>query len=125
MSTLEWSSGDERDLNARVAQLQTFVRMLEKDVQHLDPSHLKDRLTRNEQRLENIEKKLDSLQSGLDELDEVKAVTKLINPRALAMIASLLLGGRGAGSSVVDHLTEEAVNARQAPVVRPIGGDEH
>lgn len=51
--TLNWKSGDDNDLAARVAQLQTFVRMLEKEIATLDPSAQRDRLLKNEHRLDS------------------------------------------------------------------------
>ena len=103
--TLNWSQGDDADLSARVAQLQTFVRMLEKDIATLDPSAQRDRLSKNEHRLDTIDSRIEKLDAAVSELDDIKAASKLLNPKALAGVVTLIMGGSMAGNTALESMT--------------------
>ena len=103
--TLSWNRGDDNDLAARVAQLQTFVRMLEKDIATLDPSAQRDRLLKLEHRLDSLDRRIEQLGAAVEELDGIKAASKLLNPRALAGLVTLIMGGSMAGNTVVEKIT--------------------
>jgi hypothetical protein len=103
--TLNWKSGDDNDLAARVAQLQTFVRMLEKEIATLDPSAQRDRLLKNEHRLDSLDRRIDKLDAAVEELDDLKATARVLNPKMVAGIVTLIMGGSMAGNTALDSMT--------------------
>jgi len=103
--TLNWKSGDDNDLAARVAQLQTFVRMLEKEISTLDPSAQRDRLLKNEHRLDSLDRRIDKLDAAVEELDDLKATARVLNPKMVAGIVTLIMGGSMAGNTALDSMT--------------------
>ena len=103
--TLNWNRGDDADLSARVAQLQTFVRMLEKDISTLDPSAQRDRLSKNEHRLDTIDRRIEQLDAAVSELDDIKAASRLLNPKAIMGLVTLIMGGSMAGNTALESMT--------------------
>lgn len=108
-TTLEWD-GDDRSgavvqLSMKVAKLETFVRLMEKDIEQSED--LRDRMSKVENQAETVDRRLEKVCHSLDELDDLKSAAKLINPKTLSAIVVVLLGGSLAGNATLDAVKGE------------------
>ena len=117
MSTLDWAGGGDTSaimqLTMKVGKMETFVRNLEKDIQGIDPEKSRERLGKNESRLDVIEDKLGKIEEALSSLDDVRAISKWLNPKTIGSVLAILLGGSVAGNvgitSMQDDGTEQQI----------------
>ena len=108
-TTLDWE-GDARSgavvqLSMKVAKLETFVRLLEKDIEQSDD--LRDRMSKVENQAETVDRQLEKVCRSLDELDDLKSAAKLINAKTVSAIIIVLLGGALAGNATLDAVKGE------------------
>ena len=107
-TTLDWDGGDDRSvvqLSMKVAKLETFVRLMEKDIE--DSADMRDRMSKVENQAETIDRRLEKVCRSLDELDDLKSAAKLINAKTLSAIIIVLLGGSLAGNATLDAVKGE------------------
>lgn len=121
-NTLDWDgdskSGAVMQLTMKVAKLETFVRQLEKDVDGGDDA--KERLSKIEGQIDNIKCRLEQMDKSLGELDDLKSAARWINPKVLASIVALLLGGSVAGNATLDAVTDQPQDEKIEKVDRLI-----
>tara|TARA_R100000458_G_C8239101_1_gene218660 strand:- start:720 stop:1040 length:321 start_codon:yes stop_codon:yes gene_type:complete len=79
--------------------------MLEKEIATLDPSAQRDRLLKNEHRLDSLDRRIDKLDAAVEELDDLKATARVLNPKMVAGIVTLIMGGSMAGNTALDSMT--------------------
>ena len=106
-TTLDWD-GDDRSvvqLSMKVAKLETFVRLMEKDIEQSDD--LRERMSKVENQAETVDRQLQKVCRSLDELDDLKSAAKLINAKTLSAIIIVLLGGSLAGNATLDAVKGE------------------
>ena len=108
--TLDWGGGGDTSaimqLTMKVGKMETFVRNLEKDIEGIDPEKSRERLGKNESRLDVIEDKLGKLEESIASLDDLKSASKWLNPKALGSLLALLMGGSVAGNVGLSSLQE-------------------
>ena len=112
-TTLDWDGGDDRSvvqLSMKVAKLETFVRLMEKDIE--DSADMRDRMSKVENQAETIDRRLEKVCRSLDELDDLKSAAKLINAKTLSAIIIVLLGGSLAGNATLDAVKGEPTDAK-------------
>jgi hypothetical protein len=109
--TLDWGNGGKTSalmgLTMKVAKIETFVRNLEKDLAGVNPDNSKERLVKNESRLDVIEGRLSKIEESIAALDDLKSVSKWLNPKALGSILALLMGGSVAGNIGLSSLQDD------------------
>jgi hypothetical protein len=114
--TLEWGNGDKTSaimgLTMKVAKIETFVRNLEKDLDGINPDKSKERLVKNESRLDVIEGRLSKIEESIASLDDLKSASKWLNPKALGSLLALLMGGSVAGNVGLSSLQENTEDAK-------------
>ena len=108
-TTLDWE-GDDRSgavvqLSMKVAKLETFVRLLEKDIEQSDD--LRDRMSKVENQAETVTRQLEKVCRSLDELDDLKSAAKLINAKTVSAIIIVILGVSLAGNATLDAVKGE------------------
>lgn len=108
--TLDWGNGGKTSaimgLTMKVAKIETFVRNLEKELGGINPDNSKERLVKNESRLDVIEVRLSKIEESIASLDDLKSALKWLNPKALGSLLALLLGGSVAGNAGLSSLQE-------------------
>lgn len=108
-NTLDWDgsekSGAVIQLTMKVAKLETFVRQLEKDID--GGEDVRERLSKIEGQIDNMKCRLERMDKSLGELDDLKSAARWINPKVLASIVALLLGGSVAGNATLDAVTDQ------------------
>ena len=114
--TLDWGNGDKTSaimgLTMKVAKIETFVRNLEKDLDGINPDKSKERLVKNESRLDVIEGRLNKIEESIASLDDLKSASKWLNPKALGSLLALLMGGSVAGNVGLSSLQENTEDAK-------------
>ena len=114
--TLDWGNGDKTSaimgLTMKVAKIETFVRNLEKDLDGINPDKSKERLVKNESRLDVIEVRLSKIEESIASLDDLKSASKWLNPKALGSLLALLMGGSVAGNVGLSSLQENTEDAK-------------
>ena len=108
-NTLDWDgnekSGAVIQLTLKVAKLETFVRQLEKDID--GGEDVRERLSKIEGQIDNMKCRLERMDKSLCELDDLKSAARWINPKVLASIVALLLGGSVAGNATLDAVADQ------------------
>lgn len=106
--TLDWNSGGKTNaimqLSMKVAKLETFVRELEKDAVAADPDKLRERLTKQETRIDILESRLTQGEQQVAELDDLKSAAKYANPKMIGFLITLLLGGSVASNTAIETI---------------------
>ena len=114
--TLDWGNGDKTSaimgLTMKVAKIETFVRNLEKDLDGINPDKSKERLVKNESRLDVIEGRLNKIEESIASLADLKSASKWLNPKALGSLLALLMGGSVAGNVGRSSLQENTEDAK-------------
>ncbi len=112
--TLEWKGDNNHSaimqLTMKIAKLETFVRNLEKDVEALNPEKSRERLGKNESRLDVIDDRLGKIEMGIASLDDLKSASKWLNPKAIGSLLAVLLGGSVAGNVGITTLQHKGTD---------------
>ena len=112
--TLDWGGGGDTSaimqLTMKVGKMETFVRNLEKDIQGIDPEKSRERLGKNESRLDVIDAKLDKIEEALSSLDDVRAISKWLSPKSIGSVLAILLGGSVAGNVGITSIQDSGAD---------------
>ena len=114
--TLDWGGGGDTSaimqLTMKVGKMETFVRNLEKDIQGIAPEKSRERLGKNESRLDVIDARLSKLEEGIASLDDLKSASKWLNPKAIGSVLAVLLGGSVAGNVGISTLQHNGTDQK-------------
>ena len=113
-STLGWSgdSNDPVNLAVNIGKLQTFCRNLQERIEKNESS--KDELTKISVQLDELKAKtsemkarLTSVEDLVDEVENIKKMLKMLNPKTLIAGVALVMGGSVGGNTVLDSMNSE------------------
>lgn len=119
-STLGWSgdSNDPVNLAVNIGKLQTFCRNLEDRIEKNE--NLKDESTKLRLELDELKAKTSELKARLvsvedliDEVESTKKILKMLNPKSLAAILAIIMGGSVGGSTLVDSMSDDTVHIEE------------
>ncbi|MBT3708925.1 MAG: hypothetical protein HOG19_05755 [Gammaproteobacteria bacterium] len=114
--TLEWKGDGNHSaimqLTMKIAKLETFVRQLEKDLDGINPEKSRERLGKNESRLDVMDDRLGKIEDSVSSLDDIRAVSKWLNPKAIGSVLAILLGGSVAGNVGISTLQHNGTDQK-------------
>jgi hypothetical protein len=114
--TLDWKDDGNHSaiiqLTMKIAKLETFVRQLEKDVDAMNPEKSRERLGKNESRLDVMDDRLSKIEEGIAALDDLKSASKWLNPKAIGSVLAILLGGSVAGNVGISTLQHNGTDQK-------------
>lgn len=114
--TLDWKDDGNHSaiiqLTMKIAKLETFVRQLEKDVDAMNPEKSRERLGKNESRLDVMDDRLSKIEEGIASLDDLKSASKWLNPKAIGSVLAILLGGSVAGNVGISTLQHNGTDQK-------------
>lgn len=114
--TLDWKDDGNHSaiiqMTMKIAKLETFARQLEKDVDAMNPEKSRERLGKNESRLDVMDDRLSKIEEGIASLDDLKSASKWLNPKAIGSVLAILLGGSVAGNVGISTLQHNGTDQK-------------